>query len=302
MVICEWRFTWCGAAAWGITNHNVPITNPITDYKSRITNFVPWHHPSGVSKIESFARHPRTAVLILLGVTLLPAWLWIILMARDMYGSMQGPSAWMMSLTWDWPRVFLLWAMWAVMMAAMMLPGAAPVLLLFAAVVRNREPEAAAAKAWLLAAGYVLVWAVFSVGATALQRLLARLLVLTPMMEPAMPVAGAILLTVAGLYQLTPLKRVCLRTCRSPLTFLMQHWRPGRAGALRMGIDQGIHCLGCCWALMLLLFAGGVMNLIVILALTVWVLVEKLGPFGEQTARAAGIALLGLAAWMFWAA
>jgi predicted metal-binding membrane protein len=255
-----------------------------------------------VSAIDSAARHPRTVVLFLLAVTLVPAWAWIVLMARDMYGSMQGPSAWMMSLTWAWPRVFLLWAMWAVMMAAMMLPAAAPVLLLFAGAVRNREPESATAKIWLLAAGYVLVWAVFSVGATALQRALARLLVLTPMMEPATPMVGAVLLAVAGLYQLTPLKQVCLRTCRSPLSFLTQHWRPGRGGALRMGIDHGIHCLGCCWALMLLLFAGGVMNLAVILALTVWVLVEKLAPYGEQGARVAGAALLGLAGWMYWAA
>jgi predicted metal-binding membrane protein len=248
--------------------------------------------------IESLARHPRTVVLVLLAVTLVPAWAWIILMARDMYGSMQGPSAWMMSLTWDWPRVVLLWAMWAVMMAAMMLPAAAPVLLLFAGSVKNREPEAAAVKIWLLAAGYVLVWAAFSIGATAMQRLLARQFVLTPMMEPATPVLGAILLALAGLYQLTPLKRVCLRTCRSPLSFLTQHWKPGRAGALRMGLDHGIHCLGCCWALMRLLFAGGVMNLTVILALTVWVLVEKLAPFGEAGARIAGVGLLAAAAWM----
>ena len=241
-------------------------------------------------------------VLVLLAVTLVPAWAWIILMARDMYGSMQGPSAWMMTLVWDWPRVVLLWAMWAVMMAAMMLPAAAPILLLCAGSVRNREPERAAAKTWLLASGYVLVWALFSVGATALQRGMARLFVLTPMMEPSTPAIGAALLVVAGLYQLTPLKRVCLRSCRSPLAFLTQHWRPGRMGALRMGIDHGLHCLGCCWALMLLLFAGGVMNLTVILALTIWVLLEKLAPGGEQTARAAGVALIGFAAWMYWAA
>lgn len=250
--------------------------------------------------IESIARHPRTAVLVLMAVTLVPSWAWVILMARDMYGSMQGPSAWMMTLVWDTPRLLLLWAMWAVMMAAMMLPAAAPVLLLFSGAVRNREPESAAMKTWLLAAGYMLVWALFSVGATALQRGSARWLVLTPMMEPSTPATGAVLLAVAGLYQLTPLKRVCLRTCRSPLVFLTQHWRLGRAGALRMGIDHGLHCLGCCWALMLLLFAGGVMNLTVIVALTAWVLVEKLAPFGEQGARAAGIALIALALWMIW--
>jgi predicted metal-binding membrane protein len=253
------------------------------------------------SMLQQALRRDRLVVISSLLAVVVLAWAYLLLGAgmgmHEMSMPMPGHHA-----MWTPGYAAVVLAMWAVMMAAMMLPGAAPVLLLFAAVVRNREPGAAATKAWLLAAGYVLVWAVFSVGATALQRLLARLLVLTPMMEPVTPVVGAVLLTVAGLYQLTPLKRVCLRTCRSPLTFLTQHWRAGRAGALRMGIDQGIHCLGCCWALMLLLFAGGVMNLIVILALTVWVLVEKLAPFGEQTARAAGIALLALAGWMFWAA
>lgn len=277
-------------------NHPSPITHHKFIHKSPITD-----HQFPVPSIDSIARHPRTAVLVLLALTLVPAWTWIVLMARDMYGSMQGPSAWMMSLTWDWPRLVLLWAMWAVMMAAMMLPAAAPLLLLYAGSVRNREPEAAAAQTWLLATGYVLVWAAFSVGATVLQRGLARLLVLTPMMEPSTPAVGAALLALAGIYQLTPLKHVCLRSCRSPLSFLTQHWRAGRGGALRMGIDHGLHCLGCCWALMLLLFAGGVMNLAVILALTVWVLVEKLAPYGEQTARVAGVALLALAGWMWWA-
>jgi len=104
-------------------------------------------------------------------------------------------------------------------------------------------------------------------------------------------------LALAGVYQLTPLKRTCLRVCRSPLSYLLQHWRPGRFGALRMGIEHGAYCLGCCWALMLLLFAGGVMNLTLIVALTLWVIAEKHVPFGEWTARASGIVLLALAAW-----
>jgi predicted metal-binding membrane protein len=173
--------------------------------------------------------------------------------------------------------------------------------LLYAGTARRR-PDAggAALRVYLLAAGYLAVWAVFSVGATALQRLLARLLLLTPMMEPATPVAGAAILAIAGLYQLTPLKRVCLRACRSPLAFLTQHWRTGRAGAFRMGVEHGLYCLGCCWAMMLLLFAGGVMNLAVIIALTVWVIVEKLAPFGERSAPVSGALLLGTAAWMVW--
>src|SRR5688572_15452354 len=234
----------------------------------------------------------------LLVATLL-AWAWIVLMARDMYGSMRGPAAWMMTPVWDGPHLALLWAMWAVMMAAMMLPSASPLVLLYAGAVRNRpDAQGGMLNVYALTAGYLLVWAGFSLGATLLQRALASLLVLTPMMEPSTPVFAAAILLVAGMYQLTPLKQVCLQACRSPLSFLMQRWRNGRAGALRMGIEHGIYCLGCCWALMLLLFAGGVMNLLVIVALTVWVLVEKLTPFGEQSARVSGALLIVTAGWL----
>jgi predicted metal-binding membrane protein len=222
-------------------------------------------------------------------------------MARDMYGTMLGPSAWMMTPIWDWPHVLLLWAMWAVMMAAMMLPSAAPIVLLYAGAARRRaDDDRVAVQVYLLAAGYLAVWAVFSVGATALQRALAEQLILTPMMEPSSPTAGAVVLVIAGLYQLTPLKRVCLQSCRSPLTFLMQRWRTGRSGAFRLGIDHGLYCVGCCWALMLVLFAGGVMNLTVIVALTVWVIVEKIGPFGKQSAHVGGALLLAVAGWLVW--
>jgi predicted metal-binding membrane protein len=257
--------------------------------------------PHPPTALESALRHDRFVLATVLILIPLVSWTWIAVMAIDMYGSMTGPSAWMMTLEWDWPRLLLLWAMWAVMMAAMMLPSATPIVLLYAGTARRR-PDAggAALRVYLLAAGYLAVWAVFSVGATALQRLLARLLLLTPMMEPATPVAGAAILAIAGLYQLTPLKRVCLRACRSPLAFLTQHWRTGRAGAFRMGVEHGLYCLGCCWAMMLLLFAGGVMNLAVIIALTVWVIVEKLAPFGERSAPVSGALLLGTAAWMVW--
>jgi predicted metal-binding membrane protein len=142
------------------------------------------------------------------------------------------------------------------------------------------------------------MWALFSLMATALQRILASARVLTPMMEPATPAAGAVVLAIAGAYQLTPLKRACLRACRSPLGFMLQRWRGGAAGAFRLGMDHGAHCLGCCWALMLILFAGGVMNLMIIITLTVWVLVEKIAPFGERTPTASGFALLAIALWM----
>ena len=252
-----------------------------------------------LTRLETALQRDRGTLAIVLIAIPLAAWTWIALMAHDMYGSMQGASAWMMSIEWHWPRVVLLWAMWAVMMTAMMLPTAAPLILLYASAMRrNADVRAPARRIYALAAGYVFVWTLFSVAATALQRVLARGLVLTPMMEPASPIAGAAILAIAGVYQLTPLKRTCLRACRSPLGFMMQRWRDGVGAAFRLGVEHGTHCLGCCWALMLILFAGGVMNLVVILALTAWVLIEKLAPFGERTATASGVLLLAVAIWM----
>ena len=250
--------------------------------------------------LETALIHDRSVLLIVLGAIPLISWIWIALMADDMYGSMQGASAWMMTTVWDWPHVALLWLMWAVMMTAMMLPSAAPLVLLYAAAARtNAEPGSPSSRVYALAAGYVVVWAIFSAIATALQRLLSAALVLTPMMEPATSRAGAVVVAIAGIYQLTPLKRACLRACRSPLGYMMQKWRGGVRGAFRLGMHHGGHCLGCCWALMLLLFAGGVMNLAVIITLTAWVLIEKLAPFGERTPSVSGVALLAMALWMW---
>jgi predicted metal-binding membrane protein len=255
--------------------------------------------------LASTLRHERVALAVVLVGLPAVCWGWVIAMGVDMYGSMSGASAWMMSFTWDARRLLLLWAMWAAMMAAMMLPAAAPILLLYSRAARAKRNDSRPHYGFVrgsgvisLAVGYLAVWAGFSVAATALQRLLATQVLLTPMMEPATPLFAAGVLVAAGVYQFTPFKQACLTTCRSPLAFLMQRWRPGAAGALRMGIEHGAYCLGCCWALMLLLFAGGVMNLWVILALTVWVAIEKLAPFGQQSARIGGALLLVLAAWM----
>ena len=241
----------------------------------------------------------RTLALLLIGLPL-ACWAWVIAMARDMYGAMSGSSAWMMTATWDGPYLLLLWAMWAAMMAGMMLPTAAPLVLLYARAARQQvASNNAVGQIYGLVGGYALVWALFSVGATGLQWTLAIWQVLTPMMEPSTRAAAGVLLLVAGLYQLTPLKQTCLTSCRTPLAFLSARWRGGVGGAFRMGAEHGAECLGCCWALMLLLFAGGVMNLFVVAAFTAWVAVEKLAPFGAQSARISGALLLMAAGWMF---
>jgi predicted metal-binding membrane protein len=204
----------------------------------------------------------------------------------------------MMTLHWDMRHLLLLWAMWAVMMTGMMLPSAAPLLLLYGAAARRSSPRTAARQTYALAAGYVAVWTTFSLGATALQRALASLLLLSPMMEAANAGVSAALFFIAGVYQLTPLKNACLQTCQSPVGFLMGRWRSGGRGAFRMGLEHGVHCLGCCWALMLLLFAGGVMNVLVIVVLTAFVVFEKLVPLGRLGARVSGALMIAAGCWI----
>ena len=252
------------------------------------------------SLVEAALGHQqRTLALLLIGLPL-ACWVWVVAMARDMYGSMTGSAAWMMTAPWDGSYLLLLWAMWATMMAGMMLPSAAPIVLLYARALRQQsEMSHATGRLYGIVGGYVFVWGLFSVGATALQGVLATSRLLTPMMEPSTGVAAAVLLSIAGLYQLTPIKQACLKSCRSPIAFLASRWRTGVVGAVRMGAEHGTSCLGCCWALMLLLFAGGVMNLFVVVALTLWVAIEKLAPFGEQSARISGALLLMTAGWMF---
>lgn len=249
--------------------------------------------------LERVFRHDRAVLIGLLGVVTAACWSWIVPMARDMYGAMTGPSAWMMTADWDTRRVVLLAAMWSVMMAGMMLPSAAPLLLLYAGSARQRAGGAqATARVYAMAAGYLLVWVGFSLIATLLQRLLSNTLVLSPMMEITSPRISGALLILAGVYQFTPLKHACLASCSAPVAFLMRRWRDGTSGAFRLGVEHGALCVGCCWALMLLLFAGGVMNLTVIAALTAFVLIEKLTPFGPRSVRITGAALVVFGIWV----
>lgn len=249
--------------------------------------------------VERIVRHERAMLVGTLIAVTLACWSWIVPMARDMYGAMTGPSAWMMTDAWDTSHLLLLGAMWVVMMAGMMLPSAAPTLLLYAGAARRRSGDRQAAwRVYAMAAGYLLVWAGFSVCATLLQRILSALLLLSPMMELTSPVLSGALLIGAGAYQLTPLKRACLASCSAPLMFLTRRWREGAMGAFRLGVEHGLLCLGCCWALMLLLFAGGVMNLAVIGTLTAFVLVEKLVPLGARSVRLTGILLIAAGVWV----
>jgi predicted metal-binding membrane protein len=183
--------------------------------------------------------------------------------------------------------------MWAVMMVGMMLPSAAPTILLYGAMVRrNAERGVVLPAVWVFVSGYLLVWTAFGLAATVLQAMLEHAALLTPMMAPASEPLSALLFIAAGGYQLTPLKRLCLDKCRDPLQFLVARWRPGLKGALYMGLNHGAYCLGCCWVLMLLLFAAGVMNLAWVALIAAFVLVEKLLPAGRIASRVGGVALI----------
>jgi predicted metal-binding membrane protein len=183
--------------------------------------------------------------------------------------------------------------MWAAMMIAMMLPSAAPMLSLFAGTEGGRRPGTVIA----FASGYVIVWIAFSVAAAILQARLQEQMLLSSTLATTSSWLGAGLLAIAGVYQLTPLKDACLFRCRSPLGFLLSRWREGIGGALRMGIRHGAYCLGCCWALMALLFVGGVMNLAWVAVLAVFVLAEKMTR-GPWLSRISGVVLLVWAVWV----
>jgi predicted metal-binding membrane protein len=248
--------------------------------------------------VESLVRRDR----VLLGAAIVVAtalcWAWIVPMCRDMYGTMKGSAAWMMTDTWNATHLALLFAMWVVMMAGMMLPTAAPALFLYGGVVRRSEGASRATlHVYAFAGGYLAVWTAYSLVATLLQRLLARWLLITPMMDARDARFGGALLLCAGIYQFTPYKRACLASCRHPVEFIVRHWRRGIRGGFMIGALHGLYCLGCCWALMMLLFVGGVMNLWWIGALTVFVLLEKAAPCGEAGGRYSGLAIGAAGLW-----
>ncbi len=189
----------------------------------------------------------------------------------------------------------LLLAMWAVMMIAMMLPTAVPMTLVYAAVARKAARQSnPIAPTFVFVAGYLCVWALFSVIATAVQDGLDGAALLSSRMTSVSPVLGGSVLLAAGLYELSPYKKVCLARCRAPAQFIAQHWRPGWSGAFRMGTYLGAYCVGCCWVLMALLFIGGVMNLLWVALISLFILLEKTLPRAEIGGRMIGVAMIAV--------
>ena len=234
----------------------------------------------------------RLTILAALGGIAAVSWLYTWLQIRAMTGmeDMAMPAAF---APWTASDALLTIAIWWVMMLGMMLPSAAPMVMMFAAVNRSRRARGqAVVPTAAFASGYAIAWGGFGLAATLAQWGLEQAALISPQTQRVGPALGAAIAIAAGLYQLTPLKTACLTKCRSPLDFVLNHWRDGAAGALRMGWRHGLYCLGCCWALMALLFAGGAMSLLWMAALTGVVLLEKLLPGGLWIARASGLLLL----------
>jgi len=255
---------------------------------------------SGVDVSAIHRRDRRVVLAGLAGVTAL-SWAYLMYEASRMT-TMPMPGMSMAMPQWQpWGAVdfLLMLLMWAVMMVAMMVPSATPMVLAFTSVHRRQVGEAdAVAPTALFLGGYAIVWSVFSLAATLAQWGLHQAALISPMMVSTSPVLGGSILIAAGAFQWSGLKRVCLSNCRTPLAFLLTEWRAGPRGALVMGLRHGAFCTGCCWALMALLFVGGVMNLLWVTVIAAFVLAEKIAPQGLRVARVAGLGLMACGSWL----
>src|SRR5579872_7227657 len=215
------------------------------------------------------------------------AWAYLFGLSQDMASMDDMPGMAMSSV----PAPFSLTAiMWAVMMAGMMLPSAMPMILLFTTVQRKQGKQPIRMTGTFVA-GYLLIWGGFAVAAAALQIELVEFALLSPSLVFVSKRIAGLAFFLAAVYEFSPLKNRCLTQCSSPVGFITSHWRPGVAGAFRMGASHGVFCVGCCWALMLLLFTAGVMNLLWVAVLAVLVLVQKILPYPRTATTVAGTAM-----------
>ena len=263
--------------------------------------------------LEVVLRRDRAIIIAALIVITGLAWAYVLWLADDMamggmdmtgFRMIPAGVGLMMPASAPWQPiefVFVL-AMWTVMMIGMMTPSAAPMVLLYARVGRQAAMQGKpfANSAWFFS-GYFLVWIAFAAAATLAQWALERAALLTLTMEGTSKILGGAVLIAAGIYQWTPLKDACLRQCQAPWLFIQRHggFRHDAKGSLRLGIRHGAYCVGCCWALMTLLFVGGVMNLLWIAGLTIFVLLEKIIPGGRAIARISGAIFIAGGALLF---
>ena len=253
--------------------------------------------------VERIVRQDRLVAAAALALLTLLSWGYLVRMAQGMQAaSAEAEMHAAMGMTdltsWSLTDGVTLFFMWAVMMAGMMLPSAAPVILMVVGTYRRRGGQQARMCTAAFTGGYLAAWTGFSAFAALAQMGLHAAALMAPnMASKSTTLAGGIFLT-AGIYQWVPFKNACLSHCRSPLHFLSEQWREGTTGAFLMGWRHGMFCVGCCWALMILLFAAGVMNLLWVAAIAAFVLVEKLLPWSLLVGRVAGALLISWGAYL----
>ena len=238
----------------------------------------------------SLRRRDQYIIVSSLAVLVMLAWIYLVKLDMNM-PDMSGMAMGMRD--WSSTDFIMMLLMWVIMMIGMMVPSAMRTVMIYSRIASKAQTSGrSVAPTYIFVSGYVFIWSFFSVIATILQWLLERLALVSPMMVSTSTYLGAILLICAGVYQLTPLKDVCLKHCQSPIQFITNNFKKGGFGAFQLGLKHGAYCLGCCWALMGLLFIGGVMNLFWILVISLFVLSEKLLPAQIRTTRITGILMV----------
>lgn len=267
------------------------------------------HTESGLAAIgqsgwKALSQPDKWFVLISLVAVSGVAWFYLLVMYWGMQtmpmADMWMPPTGVDARAWTLTDFWLTFLMWAIMMMAMMVPSAFPMVMMFTAINRRkRETGKSHVSTWVFILGYIFAWSVFSASAAVIQWPMHHYSLLTPMMDNSSHLLAGAALIVAGLYQFTPWKDICLNKCRTPLGFVMTQWRDGTRGALIMGLKHGFYCVGCCWALMLVLFAVGVMNMLWVVIITLFVIFEKVIPGGPKAVRTvSGSLLVGWGAWL----
>ena len=252
----------------------------------------PFRFPTGLSARDKLAIGCGLAAVCGLAWTVM-TWQAGVLMPMDASGDEAMGMATMPPAMID---IVLIYLMWVVMMVAMMVPGASPMIAVFAAINRRRREEGSPwIRTTVFLLGYLVVWSVFSLAAATAQLILDSTGLLAPMMASASTTLSAVLFAAAGLYQWTPLKDVCLKHCRTPIGFVLTEWRDGATGAIVMGFRHGLYCVGCCAAIMGLLFAVGIMDLRWVATITVLVTLEKLLPWPHFWRYLIGVIFMGAA-------
>jgi len=252
-------------------------------------------------QIETNTLNPKDKIIVFTGLFIvsIAGWLYMFYMAWAME-NMHLVDMWMPprggTRAWAGFDFFMLFLTWFTMMIAMMTPTIGPMVMMFTTVNKSKkQKQQPYAHTSIFLLGYLFAWGLFSVVVSLIQWPLHEAGLLNPMMDSRSYLLSGGILILAGLYQFTPLKDVCLKQCRTPLGFIMTAWKEGHIGALRMGFHHGIFCVGCCWALMLILFAVGVMNMLWVILITIFVLLEKALPLSPKTMRAT--TGLGLMIW-----